>query len=135
VVGGSVPTAGAAAAEDVIGGREEADKSSGDSSAGNQGGFGVGGKVAMGISVKRGARIVRVGAVQESVGEGADTAEMVEGGRKEKHILVNKRLDDGLLSPISEDDRSDFGERESSWMHYGAPSSPQPPLSSKTPKP
>jgi hypothetical protein len=37
VVGGSVPTAGAAAAEGVIGGREEADKSSRASSAGNQG--------------------------------------------------------------------------------------------------
>jgi hypothetical protein len=37
VVGGYVPTAGAAAAEGVIGGREEADKSSGASSAGNQG--------------------------------------------------------------------------------------------------
>jgi hypothetical protein len=42
----------------------------------------------MGISVKRGARIVRVGAVKESVGKGADTAEMVEGGQKEKHILA-----------------------------------------------
>jgi hypothetical protein len=41
VVGGSVTTAGAAAAEGVIGGREEADKSSRASSAGNQG-FGVG---------------------------------------------------------------------------------------------
>jgi hypothetical protein len=49
VVGGSIPTAGAAAAEGVIGGREEADKSRGASSAGNQG-FGVGRKVSMGIS-------------------------------------------------------------------------------------
>jgi hypothetical protein len=89
--------AGAAAAEGVVGGREEADKSSGASSAGNQG-CGVGRKVAMGISVKRGARVVRVGAVKELVGEGADTAEMVEGGRKEKHILVNKRLDDGRVA-------------------------------------
>jgi hypothetical protein len=52
----------------------------------------------MGISVKRGARIVRVGAVKESVSKGADTAEMVEGGLKEKHILVNQRLDDGRVS-------------------------------------
>ena len=58
VVGGSVLTAGAAAAERVIGGREESDKSGRASSAGNQG-FGVGRKVAVGISVKRGARIVR----------------------------------------------------------------------------
>jgi hypothetical protein len=71
LVGGSVPTEGAAAAEGVIGSCEEADESSGASSAGNQG-FGVGRKVAMGISVKRGARIVRVGAVKESVGKGAD---------------------------------------------------------------
>jgi hypothetical protein len=62
VVGESIPTARAAAAEGVIGGWEEADKSSRASSAGNQG-FGVGRKVAMGISVKRGARIIRVGAV------------------------------------------------------------------------
>jgi hypothetical protein len=62
VVGGSIPTARAAAAEGVIGSWEEADKSSRTSSAGNQG-FGVGKKVAMGISVKRGARIIRVGAV------------------------------------------------------------------------
>ena len=70
VVGGSVPTAraaaAAAAAEGVIGGWEEVDKSSRASSAGNQG-FGVGRKVAMGISVKRGARIVRVGTVRETV--------------------------------------------------------------------
>jgi hypothetical protein len=77
VVGGSVPTAGEAAAEYVIGGREESDKSSRARSAGNQG-FGVGRKVAVGISVKRGAGIVRVGAVnQETVGKGADTAKMV----------------------------------------------------------
>jgi hypothetical protein len=28
---------------------------------------------------------------------GADTAKMVEGGRKEKHSLVNKRLEDGRV--------------------------------------
>jgi hypothetical protein len=39
-----------------------------------------------------------VGDVKETVGTGADTAKMVEGGRKEKHILVNKRLDDGRVS-------------------------------------
>jgi hypothetical protein len=49
VVGGSIPTARAAAAEGVIGGWEEADKSSRASSAVNQG-FGVGRKMAMGIS-------------------------------------------------------------------------------------
>jgi hypothetical protein len=96
VVGGSVPTAGAAAAECVIGGGKESDKSSRASSAGYQG-FGVGRKMAVGISVKRGAGIVRVGAVKETVGKGADTAKMVEGGRKEKHILVNERLDDGRV--------------------------------------
>jgi hypothetical protein len=49
-----------AAAECVIGGREESDKSSRASRAGNQG-FGVGRKVAVEIaSVKRGAGIVRV---------------------------------------------------------------------------
>jgi hypothetical protein len=49
-----MPTAGAAAAaECVIGGGKESDKSSRASSAGNQG-FGVGRKVAVGISVKRG---------------------------------------------------------------------------------
>jgi hypothetical protein len=69
VVGGAVPTAGAAVAECVIGSREESDKSGRASSAGNQG-FGVGRKVAVGISVKRGARIVRVGAVKESVRKG-----------------------------------------------------------------
>jgi hypothetical protein len=58
------------AAEVVIGGREEADKSSRASSARNPG-FGVGRKVAMGVSVKRGAGIVRVGAVKETVGKGA----------------------------------------------------------------
>jgi hypothetical protein len=84
-------------AEGVIGGREESGKSSRASSAGNQG-FGVGRKVAVGISVKRGAGIVRVGAVKETVGKGTDTAKMVEGGRKEKHILVNKRLDDDRVS-------------------------------------
>ena len=97
VVGGSIPTARAAAAEGVIGSWEEADKSSRASSAGNQG-FGVGRKVAMGISVKRGARIIRVGAVKEAVSKGANTAEMVEGGGKEKHILVNQRLDNGRVS-------------------------------------
>jgi hypothetical protein len=74
VVGGSVPTAGAAAAECVIGGREESDKSSRARSAGNQG-FGIGRKVAVGISVKR-AGIVRVGAVPRKrwvcTGTGAD---------------------------------------------------------------
>jgi hypothetical protein len=84
------------AAECVVGGRKESDKSSRASSAGNQG-FGVGRKVAVGINVKRGAGIVRVGAVKEAVGKGADTAKMVEGGRKEKHILVNKRLNDGRV--------------------------------------
>jgi hypothetical protein len=57
VVGGSVPTAGAAVAKGVIGSWEESDKSSRASSAGNQG-FGVGRKVAVGISVKRGAFFV-----------------------------------------------------------------------------
>ena len=52
----------------------------------------------MGISVKRGARIIRVGAVKEAVRKGANTAEMVEGGGKEKHILVNQRLDNGRVS-------------------------------------
>jgi hypothetical protein len=66
---GAVPTARAAAAECVIGSREESDKSGRASSAGNQG-VGVGRKVAVGISVKRRARIVRVGAVKESVGKG-----------------------------------------------------------------
>jgi hypothetical protein len=83
-------------AEGVIGGREESYKSSGASSAGNQG-FGVGRKVAVERSVKRWARTVRVGAVKETVGKGANTAKMVEGGQKEKHILVNKRLDDGRV--------------------------------------
>jgi hypothetical protein len=92
----SVPTAGAAAAECVIGGREESDKSSRASSAGYQG-FGVGRKVAVGISVKRGAGIVRVGAVKETAGKEAHTAKMVEGGRKEKLIMVNERLDDGRV--------------------------------------
>jgi hypothetical protein len=96
VVGGSVPTAGAAAAESVIGGGKEPEKSSRASSAGNQG-FGVGRKVAVGISVKKGAGIIRVGAVKEAVVKGAHTAKMVEGGRKEKHILINKRLDDGRV--------------------------------------
>jgi hypothetical protein len=32
-----------------------------------------------------------VGAVKEAVVKGAHTAKMVEGGRKEKHVLVNKR--------------------------------------------
>jgi hypothetical protein len=93
--GGSVPTAGAAAAEFVIGSGKASNKSSGaSSSAGNQG-FGVGRKAAVGISVKRGAGIIRVGAVKEAMVKVAHTAKMVEGGRKEKHILVNKRLDDG----------------------------------------
>jgi hypothetical protein len=38
-----------------------------------------------------------VGAIKEKVGKGAGTATMVKGGRKEKHILVNKRLDDGRV--------------------------------------
>ena len=88
---------GAAAAECVIGGQEESDKSSRASSAGNQG-FSTRRKVAMGISVKRWARIIRVGAVKEAVSKGADTAEMVEGGGKKKHILVNQRLDNGRVS-------------------------------------
>jgi hypothetical protein len=65
VVGGSVPTAVAAAAECIIGGGKESDKSSRASSAGNQG-FCVGRKVAVGLSVKRGAEIIRVGAVKEA---------------------------------------------------------------------
>jgi hypothetical protein len=72
VVGGSVPTARAAAAEGVIGGWEEADKSSRASSAGNQG-FGVGRKVAMGKVSRGGGQ----GAVKETVSKGADTAEMI----------------------------------------------------------
>jgi hypothetical protein len=52
----------------------------------------------MGISVKRGARIIRVGAVKEAVRKRADTAEMVKGGGKEKHVLVNQRLDNGRVS-------------------------------------
>jgi hypothetical protein len=79
------------------GGGKESDKSSRASSAGNQG-FGVGRKVAVGISVKTGAGItIRVGAVNEAVVKGAHAAKMVEGGRKKKHILVNKRLDDGRV--------------------------------------
>jgi hypothetical protein len=85
VVGGSVPTAGAAAAECVIGGREESDKSSRASSTGKQ--------RFSGNKCKRGAGIVRVGAVKEAVGNGADTAKMVEGGRKEKNILVDNKRD------------------------------------------
>jgi hypothetical protein len=46
----------------------------------------------MGISVKRGAGIVRVGAVKETVGKGADTAKMVEGGRKENHIFGQQEI-------------------------------------------
>jgi hypothetical protein len=49
------------------------------------------------VSRGRGVGIVRVGAVKQAVGKGADTAKMVEVGRKEKHILVNKRLDDGRV--------------------------------------
>jgi hypothetical protein len=57
----------------------QADKSSRASSAGNQG-FLVGRKVAVGISVKRGAGIIRVGAVKEAVVKGGGhTAKMVEG--------------------------------------------------------
>jgi hypothetical protein len=59
-------------AESVIGGEKETDKSSRASSAGHQG-LGVGRKVAVGISVKRGAGIIRV-----------------EG----EAYLVNNRLDD-----------------------------------------
>ena len=96
MVGGSIPTARAAAAEGVIGSWEEAEKSSRASGAGNQG-FGIGRKVAVGIGVERGGRIIRVGAVKEAVSKGADTAEMVEGGGKKKHILVNQRLDNGRV--------------------------------------
>jgi hypothetical protein len=39
-----------------------------------------------------------VGAIKEAVVQGAHTAKMVEGGRKEKHVLVNKKLDDGRVS-------------------------------------
>jgi hypothetical protein len=38
-----------------------------------------------------------VGAVKEAVVKGTYTAKMVEGGRKERHILVHKRLDDGRV--------------------------------------
>jgi hypothetical protein len=39
-----------------------------------------------------------VGAVKEAVVKGAHTVKkIVEGGRKEKHIFVNKRLDDGRV--------------------------------------
>jgi hypothetical protein len=46
-------------------------------------------------SIKGG--IIRVGAVNEAVVKGAHTAKMVEGGLKEKHILVHKILDDGRV--------------------------------------
>jgi hypothetical protein len=51
------------------------------SGAGTNQGFGVGRKVALGISIRGGDH----------------TAKMVEGGQKEKHVLVNKRLDDGRV--------------------------------------
>jgi hypothetical protein len=61
---GALGGAEAAAAERVIGGGKESDKSSRANTAGNQG-FGVGRKVAVGISAKRGAGIIRVGAVRK----------------------------------------------------------------------
>jgi hypothetical protein len=68
VVGGSIPTARAAAAEGVIGGCwEEADKSSRASSAGNQG-FGVGRKVAMWEYVPRGEQDCQGGS-RKGIGE------------------------------------------------------------------
>jgi hypothetical protein len=69
VVGGSVTTAGAAAAESIVS-RKESDKSSRASGAGNQG-CGVGLKMALGISVKGG--IIRVGAVKKAVVKGGAT--------------------------------------------------------------
>jgi hypothetical protein len=93
VVGFTVPTAGAAAAECVISSRKESDKSSRASGAGNQG-FGVGRMVAA-VGIRGG--IIRVGAIKEAVVKGAHNAKMVEGGRKAKHILVNKRLNDGRV--------------------------------------
>jgi hypothetical protein len=39
-----------------------------------------------------------MGAIKEAVIEGAHTAKMVEGGRKEKHIMVDKRLNDGRVT-------------------------------------
>jgi hypothetical protein len=47
--------------------------------------------MASGISVKEGG-IIRVGAVKEAAVKGAHTAKMVEGGRKEKHVLVVEEL-------------------------------------------
>jgi hypothetical protein len=38
-----------------------------------------------------------VAAIKEAVVKGAHTAKMVEGGRKEKHVLVNKRLNNGRV--------------------------------------
>jgi hypothetical protein len=38
--------------------------------------------------VSRGGGIIRVGARKEAVVEGAHTAKMVEGGRKEKHVSI-----------------------------------------------
>jgi hypothetical protein len=90
---------GARAAENIISSRKESDKESSRASGGtgNQG-FGVGRTVAVGISVKKGGADHQRGAKKEAVVKGAHTAKMVEGGRKDKHILVNKRLNDGSVS-------------------------------------
>jgi hypothetical protein len=68
VVGGAVPTAGAAAAESGIGGGKESEKSSRTSSAGNEC-LGIGRVTTMGISVKRGSGIMRVRASQRGSGD------------------------------------------------------------------
>jgi hypothetical protein len=99
VVGGSVPTVGRGGG------------GGGTHSAGNQD-FGVGRKVAVGISVKREGGVIRVGAVKEAVVKGAYTTKMWSKvrGRKEKHILlVHKRLlDDGRVLAAMEPPRNFF---------------------------
>jgi hypothetical protein len=47
--------------------------------------------------VSRRGGIIRAGGSHKGNGKGAHTAKMVEGGRKEKHVLVNRRLDDGRV--------------------------------------
>jgi hypothetical protein len=72
------------------------------------------------VSRGGGLGIIRVGAIKEAVVKAAHTAKMVEGGRKEKHILVNKGLDGGRLSrcestlellPLSKVVRASSGNR------------------------
>jgi hypothetical protein len=98
-VGGSIPTAGAAGAESIGSSRKESDKSSRASGAGTIQGRGVGRKGALGICVRgdgggAGGQDYQGGSHKAEVVKGVHTAKMVEGGRKEKHVLVNKRLDD-----------------------------------------